>query len=138
MDGCGSGHPGLRSQRQRPAKLQGQILRATAHCLLLRVLPSGTPRLPAKWKPVGGQERRGGVQFSAEESYAQIVHKKPEELKVISRLELLESVPWVRIKAKAINPQVRPARVGEPQCSRHMNPVSLMLPLRLIVEKAPG
>lgn len=32
------------------------------------------------------------------------MHKKPEELKVISLLELLESVLWVRIKAKAINP----------------------------------
>lgn len=66
------------------------------------------------------------------------MHKKPEELKVISLLELLESVPWVRIKAKAVNPQVRPAGVGEPRCSRSMNPVSLMLPLRLIAKKAPG
>lgn len=73
--------------------------------------PSGTLLAACKVEPMGWQKRRGTFQVSArvlDTNSAQ----GTRGIGVISLLELLESVTWVRVKAIPTNPQVRPAGLG--------------------------
>jgi hypothetical protein len=95
------------------------VVRATKLTWRPRLSFTVGPRWPRPWllvkqKPIRDREGRQSSSFCCVLDTKLYPAQGP---RVISLLELLESVPWARIKGIPTHPQLRPARTRSPEAT---------------------